>query len=113
MNKRTAVVVMHIIFFIYVLAAVSLKIASGESFMSFKFIIYYGISLCSLAVYSFAWQQILNVLPLSVAFSNKAVTIIWGMLLGYLIFAETISLRMVFGAAIIVIGMLLVVRDGE
>lgn len=60
-----------------------------------------------LFVYALLWQQVLKTVKLPVAMCNKAVTIVWGMLLSLMIFAEEITLKKVFGAVIILSGIVL------
>ena len=60
------------------------------------------------------WQQVIKHLPLTTAYANKAVTVVWGILLGLAVFGEAVTLRQVIGAAIIICGIVLFVRaDNE
>lgn len=52
-------------------------------------------------------------MPLTTAFANKAVTIIWGMLWGVLIFRESITPAMIIGSVVIIAGIWLVVTSDE
>lgn len=87
--------------------------AGKSEFLSIRFFFFYGLVLINLFVYAIVWQQILKKLPLVTAFANKAVTVIWGMLWGMLIFKEKITGWNVLGAAIIMIGIFLVVNADE
>ncbi|MDD3305664.1 MAG: EamA family transporter [Acetobacterium sp.] len=87
--------------------------ASAEEFLSFAFILYYGLFLTVLFAYALLWQQILKRFPLTVAFANKAITILWGIVWGYLIFGEPLRLGMLLGSIIIVSGIYLVVSDEQ
>jgi drug/metabolite transporter (DMT)-like permease len=64
-----------------------------------------------LFVYAILWQQILKVFPLTVAFANKAIVILWGIIWGYWVFGEILRWGMILGAAVIVAGIYLVVSD--
>ena len=80
--------------------------------------VYAGSSVCSklaaLVVYAFGWQQVIKHLPLTTAYANKAITVVWGILLGFLLFGESITLRQFIGAAVIIVGIVLFVRaDNE
>ena len=60
------------------------------------------------------WQQVIKHLPLTTAYANKAITVVWGILLGFLLFGESITLRQFIGAAVIIVGIVLFVRaDNE
>ena len=66
-----------------------------------------------LGVYAVAWQQILKHFDLSTAFCNKAVTVIWGMVFGAIIFHEKITWNMIIGAVIVIVGVIMVVKSDE
>ena len=83
------------------------------TFLSFEWIMLYGLLLVIMAVYAVLWQQILKKLPLNVAYANKAVSVIWGMLWGVLLFKETITLNNIIGAVIVIAGVILMVTGGE
>lgn len=104
---------LHFIIFLLSLGGVASKIASGKEFMSFDFIFFYGLVILDLGIYAILWQQMLKHIPLTTAFCNKAVGIIWGMLWGALIFQETITVTMIIGAVIVLIGVCLVVTSDE
>lgn len=66
---------------------------------------------CYYAHMHFFWQQILKRVTLTAAFLNKSVTIIWGMLFGVIVFDENVNANMILGAAIVLLGVGLVVTD--
>ena len=67
----------------------------------------------NLGFYAIVWQQIIKHLPLNTAYANKAVTIIWGILWGFLFFDEQIKWNMIVGAVVVIIGVILVVMADE
>ena len=70
--------------------------------------------LLALVVYAVGWQQVIKHLPLTTAYANKAVTVVWGILLGLAVFGEAVTPRQVIGAVIIICGIVLFVRaDNE
>ncbi len=85
--------------------------ASREVFFSFNFFVFYGAVLALLFIYALLWQQILKSIPLSSAYLNKAIVVIWGMVWGAIFFGEKIKWNMILGAVIIIIGILVVVKD--
>lgn len=111
--KINKYVLLHILLFFYSFCGVFSKLASNNGFLSLSFCIFYGISISILGVYAILWQQILKKFSLTTAFFNKSVTIIWGMLWGILIFKESITINMIVGAIIVLLGVLLVVKDYE
>ncbi len=102
---------LHALFFMYSLTAILGKLASNVTFMSFKFIFFYGLILLILFVYAILWQQIIKRMSLVTAYTNKAIVVVWGMLWGNLIFSERITLGMIIGTIIIFIGIYLVASD--
>ena len=104
---------LHVIILIYTFAAICSKMAAGEQFASLPFFAWYAGVLATLFLYAIVWQQILKLHPLTTAFANKGVTVIWGMLWGALLFSEYISIGMIIGAAIVLLGIILVVTSDE
>lgn len=101
-------VLMHAALFLLSFSGVFAKLAAESEWYSAKWFLMYGIVFVVLGIYALAWQMILKGLPLTMAFSNKAITLFWGMVWGALIFGEHISLRMIIGAAIIFLGIVIV-----
>ena len=107
--KRTSFwfLFLHIALFIYSTSGLFSKMASKQAFLSPKFILFYGGMLVVMVVYAVLWQQVIKHLPLTTAYANKAVTIVWGIILGVLVFREQVSVRQVIAAVIIVFGAVL------
>lgn len=103
MNKINNFLKLNSVFFIYAISLLFSKIASGQNSIQ-SFLIYYGGSLCFMIIYAICWQYVLRFNKLSIAYSYKISTLLWGMILGKLIFNETISLNMIVGGLIILIG---------
>ncbi len=112
-QKVRLYIVLHLLLMMFSVMGICSKIAANQEFMSFKFILYYGLMLAILAIYAVAWQQIIKRLPLTTAFANKAVTVVWGMVWGVVAFQEHISLNKVIGSMIIIAGIVLYSRAEE
>lgn len=104
---------LHCVLLIYSINGIFSKHAAMSDVFSTKFFFYYGLVILNLIIYAVLWQQILRKIPLSAAFSNKSVIIIWGMIWGALFFKERISMQMIIGGVIICIGVYIVVTDNE
>ncbi len=98
---------LHMLLMVYSTSGILSKLAAGAEFLSMEFCLYYGGVLFLLGIYAIGWQQILKRLPLTTAFSNKAVTIVWGIVWGALFFFEPITLPKVIGAFLIIAGVVL------
>ena len=104
---------LHALLFMYSLESVCSKMAAAQEMFSFKFFLFYGLVLFILFFYALAWQRILKYMPLTVAYANKGITIIWGMIWGALLFHETITWKTLVGGAIILVGIYMVVTNNE
>ena len=104
---------LHLLLLFYSLSSVLSKLAAGQPFLSFQFFLCYGGMFVILVLYALGWQQILKRLPLTVAFANKAVTLVWSMVFGALLFHEQIRLNQVIGCALAVVGVVLVVQPEQ
>ncbi len=111
--KIVPYILLHLIIFIYSLGGICSKTAASKDFLSFDWIVMYGLVLISLAVYALLWQQILKKIPLNTAYASKAVTVIWGMIWGVVIFGESISPLQIIGALVILAGIVLMVTGGS
>lgn len=92
---------------LYSLCSVLSKIASQYFVGSKKFIFCYCGIIAVLGIYALAWQQIIKRIPLTTAYANKAVTVVWGLVWGLLIFHESITPGKLVGAALVVTGVVL------
>ena len=105
---------LHLLLLLFAGTTVLSKLAAGEEFLSLRFCLFFGGEFVLLGIYALGWQQILKRLPLTVAYTNKAVTLVWSMVFGVLLFRETVSLRQILGCVLVVLGVVLfVLADGE
>lgn len=102
---------LHLLLLFYSCSSVLSKMAAGQEFLSWGFILCYGGMFMILVVYAIGWQQILKRLPLTVAFANKAVTLVWSMVFGALLFQESIKINQLIGCALAVAGVILFVKE--
>lgn len=106
-SRKSIYIKLHIILLLYSISAVCSKKAAGVPLFSTNFFILYGSCILFLGLYAIGWQQILKKLPLTTAFANKAITVVWGIVWGSLLFHETINIRHIIGAALVVLGVVL------
>lgn len=105
------ILMLQIVFFIYSINSVVAKFASAQEPFSLNFILLYGLELCVLGVYALLWQQLIKRMELSIAYSNKAVVLLWAMVFGALLFKEQITLTKVAGILLVIVG--IVVLNSE
>ena len=113
LNSIKKLATLHLLLLVYSLSGIFSKLASKEIFLSTKFLLFYGVVLTLLFCYAIVWQQVIKRMSLTTAYANKAVLVIWGMVWGNLIFQEAISVQMILGAIIILVGVYLVVSENE
>lgn len=106
-------IVLHIVVLCYSTGGIFSKLASKELFLSLEFCLFYGIVIMILGIYAIVWQQVLKHFTLTTAFCNKAISVIWGMVWGRLFFDESITINMIIGAVIVMIGVIMVVKADE
>lgn len=111
-RNKMIFLVLHVCLLFSSLSGVCSKMAANQKSLG-GFALWYGGVLVIMAVYAVVWQQILKKLPLTAAYANKPVSLIWGMLWGSLIFHEKITWNMLLGAAVIFVGIYLVVTADE
>lgn len=116
MEKKTSwkvILCLHVLLFVYSLESVCSKMAAAQELFSFKFFFFYGMVLFLLFFYALAWQRILKYMPLTIAYANKGITIIWGIFWGAILFKEAITIKTIIGGAIILAGIYMVVTNNE
>ena len=108
-NKKNykVYILLHILLLVYSFSGVLSKLASGENFLSIKFCLYYGGIIFLLGIYAIFWQQIIKRLDLTMAYANRAVAVVWGILWGFLLFSESITIGKIVGALLIIAGIVL------
>lgn len=95
------------------LSGVFAKFAAQEDLFSLPFFFYYGLDLAAMFVYAVIWQQVLKRMPLTVAYANRPISLIWGLVWGAMLFSETITWNMLLGAAVIFVGIYIMVTSNE
>ncbi len=103
------IIYVQLLMFALSVAGVVGKLLSTTPFLSSKFFFYLLIMNLLHTTYGIFWQQLLKRLPLSQAYMNKSIGIIWGLILGYIIFQEAITFYMIAGSVLIIYGLILVV----
>ena len=98
---------LHLLLMMFSLSTVCSKLAGRYPFFSAGFLLFYGLVILLLGLYAIFWQQIIKRMPLTSAFANKAVTVIWGLIWGVLLFDESITIGKLAGAALSILGILL------
>lgn len=112
-NRAKVLIALHALLLLFSTSGIFSKLASGYPFMSAGFIICYGGMVCVLGVYAIGWQQIIKRLPLTTAYANRAVTVVWGVVWGTVLFGESVTLQKVLGAVVVLFGVALYALAGD
>ncbi len=92
---------------VYSLSTVAANLASKYEFLSARYILFFGLEFVILAAYALIWQQMIKRFQLSVAYANKALTLMWSMLWNFIIFSQGITPFKVVGVVLVVIGVMI------
>lgn len=103
--------ILHLVFLGYSLLGYISKSASNSSFLSIGYIISLGILIAGMGIYAILWQQFLKRKSLIILYANKAVSVVWGVVWGFVFFDEPVTLCKIIGAIVIIVGIIFVVSS--
>lgn len=106
-QKLKIIFFLHMMLMIYSMSGICSKKAAGVPFLSVQFCFYYGMIIFLLGFYAVGWQQIIKRLPLTTAFANKAITVVWGIIWGVIFFNEAITIGKIVGAVFVIAGVVI------
>lgn len=117
MTKPTlkSMALLHGTLLVYSVASVFAKLAGLQMGAGswLPTLIFLGLEVFALMVYSVLWQLVLKRMPLSFAYTNKGICTLWTALFGLALFGETLTWGKAVGILVVLIGVLLVVTDHE
>lgn len=99
---------LHLVLLLQVFSGICLKFASSYNILSINFVLLYGLGIFFLILYAFFWQKILKIMPLSTAYMNVSMVIIWMIFVGYLIWGEPITINKIIGALFVITGIIII-----
>ena len=102
------ILVLQAVIVIYTLSSVMAKLASGQEPFSVPFLFFYLIELMILGVYALLWQQMIKKFELSVAYTNRAMALLWSMLWAVVLFHDQVTVKNIIGVALVIVGTLIV-----
>lgn len=106
-NQFKLIILLHLLLMVYSLSTIFSKKVGQYKFLSIEFCLMFGTIILLLGIYAICWQQIIKRLPLTIAFANKAITVVWGIVWGYIFFNESITISKVLGAVLVISGVVL------
>lgn len=111
-NRKVLILLQLLICYFSVIGILSKK-ASTFPVLSMQFIAIYSTILLMFFVYAVLWQQILKRVTLTTAFISRSSLVIWSLVWSVLFFGESVSVKNLIGAVIIVLGIMVVANDDK
>ena len=66
-----------------------------------------------LGVYALLWQQAIKRIDISIAYANKAMVLLWGLLWSVMIFHDSVTPKKIAGVLFVIAGVRVLNRDGR
>ena len=101
------IILLQAIIVIYTVSSIMAKFASSGETLE-KIVLFLGLEVLFLGIYAICWQQMIKIFPLSVAYANRAMALLWSAIWAKIIFGEQISLKQMAGIALVVVGTLII-----
>ena len=111
--KFSQIIVLLSINFLYACVSLLTKYASQQEFMSWNYMLGLIGAIGVMGLYAILWQQVLKRVELSMAYMFKGTSIVFVMLLAYILFGEQITWNNIIGAIIIISGIVLFAHSAE
>lgn len=113
MKQYWYVFILIVINLLYACVSLFTKYASQQEFMSWNYMLGLIGAVVVMGLYAVLWQQILKRIELSLAYMFKGTSLIFVMLLAYVLFGEQITWNNIVGAIIIISGIVLFANSAE
>lgn len=124
--KWKNMLMLQVVFLIYSFTSLAQKLtssylpkgaATAEEFFKqlfqVKLILSGGLVVLLLGIYAILWQQVIKKFELSVAYANKAVTLLWALIWGIVLFHEELTWGKVVGILVVMIGIYVLNSEKE
>lgn len=111
MEKLKTIVKLQTVVMVYTFASIFSKMASGEDFLSFKFILFFGLEFVVLFFYALLWQQVIKKTELSVAYANREMYLLWSLLWAVVFFHNQVTPANVAGCLLVIAGTLIITGE--
>ena len=106
------IVLLQAIIIIYTISSIMAKFASAGETIE-KVILFFGLDLLFLGIYAICWQQMIKIFPLSVAYANRAMALLWSAIWAKIIFGEHISVQQMIGIVLVIAGTMIINTDKQ
>ena len=114
-GKIKNILILQLVIVIYTVSSIMAKMAAVSESVS-KMFLFFSLDLLFLGIYAICWQQMIKRFPLTVAYGNRAIALLWSAVWAKMIFGEEISLKQMLAIGIVMIGIVILntqKEDGE
>ena len=101
------ILLLQAIIVIYTVSGIMAKFASAGETLE-MIILFFGLDVLLLGVYAILWQQMIKIFPLSVAYANRAMALLWSAVWARIIFGEHIGLKQMCGIVLVIAGTMII-----
>lgn len=105
-------VILQAIVILYTVSGVMAKFASEAEALEGR-LLFFVLNLFFLGIYALFWQQVIKKIPLSVAYANRAMALLWSAVWARIIFGEGISTKQLLGIVLVIAGILVINTDKQ
>ena len=114
MEKLKTIIKLQAVVIVYTFASIFSKLASGEKFLSPKFIVFLCLEFLVLFGYALLWQQVIKKTELSVAYANREMYLLWSLLWAVVFFHNDVTPANIAGCLLVIAGTLIITgEDGK
>lgn len=96
---------------LYACVTLFTKFAAQQEFLSMPYCLGLAGAIGVMGTYAICWQQVLKRIDLSTAYMFKGTSLIFIMLLAYVLFGERITPNNIIGACVVIIGIALYAKE--
>lgn len=111
-ERGKQIIKLQLIIILYTVSGIMAKVASFREGILWVGA-FFALDLLFLGIYALFWQQMIKHFSLSVAYANKAMTLLWSALWAKLLFKETVSGKQMAAIGLVIFGTILVNLGGE
>lgn len=104
MEKLKTIIKLQAVVLVYTFASIFSKLASGEEFLSVKFLVFFGLEFIVLFIYALLWQQVIKKTELSVAYANREMYLLWSLLWAIVFFHNDVTPTNIIGCLLVIAG---------
>lgn len=106
MNKKEVAILVGVNL-VYACTSIFTKMASRQKMLSWPYLLWIAGAIGVMGVYAILWQQVIKRMPLSTAYMFKGTSLIFILLISWLMLGEAITINNVIGSVIIILGIAL------